>query len=445
MSSVGIIGAGLAGSEAALVLARSGVRVVVYEMRPGVLTPAHKTGLAAELVCSNSFKSLSAHSAHGVLKEELLLLESPLLETARRCSVPAGSALAVDRVLFSEQVQRQLEQNPNVTIVRTECREPPAEHDWCIIAAGPLASEALTGWLKTAFAADALFFYDAIAPIVAADSIDRDTVFAASRHETEGGDYLNCPFSEEQYRRFYDALIAADEIAAHEFEDARFFEACLPVEVIARRGYRSLAFGPLKPIGLLDPSTGRRPFAVCQLRRETISGESYSLVGFQTRLRMGEQRRVFRMIPGLEEAEFLRYGSIHRNTYLCSPRLLQPDLSFRERPDLLLAGQLSGSEGYTENIATGHACALSVLARVRGHAFVPPLETTALGALLRHIHGADAATFTPTNVNFGLLAPLDLRKRVPKRHKKELLRNRALDDMARWVERRGTGSGSAAD
>lgn len=436
MPSVGIIGAGLAGSEAALVLARAGVPVVLYEMRPGVMTPAHKTALPAELVCSNSLKSIAPPSAHGVLKEELRMLGSPLLETALRCSVPAGSALAVDRRLFSEQVQQQLERSANVTVVRAECREPPPEHELCIVAAGPLASEALTGWLTATFSSDALSFYDAIAPVVAADSLDYSVVFTASRHQTEGGDYLNCPFSEQQYRRFHEALVQADEIAAHEFENARFFEACLPVEVIARRGYQSLAFGPLRPIGLVDPATGRRPFAVCQLRRETRSGESYSLVGFQTRLRMGEQRRVFRMIPGLENAEFLRYGSIHRNTYLCSPRLLRPDLSFRERPDVFLAGQLCGSEGYTENIVTGHACALSVLARLAGDELVPPPDTTAVGALLHHVCAAEMTPFTPSNVNFGLFAPLDHGgKRVPKRRKKELVRERALRDMAQWIAR----------
>jgi len=437
MKPVAVIGAGLAGSEAALVLSRLGIACDLFEMRPGTTTPAHRTGLPAELVCSNSLKSTSPASAHGVLKQELELLGSPLLACARACSVPAGSALAVDRALFSQAVLDALDRVAGVSLIRRECAEPPSGYPCCIIAAGPLASPSLTAWLAATFSSDALSFYDAIAPTVSADSIDMHTAFVASRNEPGAeGDYINCPFTEEQYRAFHEALLSADEVVAHEFEDARFFEACLPVEVIARRGYQALAFGTMRPVGLVDPATGRRPYAVCQLRRETRSGESYGLVGFQTRLRIPEQRRVFRMIPGLEHAEFLRFGSIHRNTYLDSPRLLAPDLSFRSRPGLFLAGQLSGSEGYTESICTGHLAARSAAARLGGRAFVPPPVTTVCGALLDHVTGFAPGTFVPSNANFGLLAPLDERPRGrgAKRRKKDLLSERSLMDMRRWAE-----------
>ncbi len=437
---VAIVGAGLAGSEAALALGRRGIRCELYEMRPGTMTPAHRTGLPAELVCSNSLKSRSLVSAHGVLKQELRLLGSPLLALAEQCSVPAGSALAVDRGQFSAKVLEALEGAGTVRLVREECVEPPAGYECCIVAAGPLASPKLTAWLGRTFSSDSLFFYDAIAPIVAADSVDMRTAFVASRNEPGvPGDYVNCPFSEEQYRRFHEELVRADEVVAREFEDARFFEACLPVEVIARRGYLALAFGTLRPVGLTDPATGRRPFAVCQLRRETRSGESLSLVGFQTRVRIPEQRRVFRMIPGLERAEFLRYGSIHRNTYLDSPRLLNRDLSFRGRPELFVAGQLSGSEGYTESIATGSLAAAAVAARLRGEQFVPPPGSTLCGALLAYVCGAHDGVFCPSNANFGLLAPLEGRMhgRGAKRRKKESLAERSAAEMGRWVEETG--------
>lgn len=435
MPHVSIIGAGLAGSEAALVLARAGVEVELFEMRPEAMTPAHRTAQPAELVCSNSFKAYGTRTAHGLLKDELALLDSPLPAIALECRVPAGSALAVDRERFSARVDQALEQQSTLRLVRRECSAPQSSNGLCIIAAGPLVSESLAGWLANTFSHDSLYFYDAIAPIVAGDSVDTGRAFFASRNEAESTDYLNCPFTEEEYRRFYDALREADRVVAHEFEDARFFEACLPIEVVAERGYQAPAFGILKPIGLVDPSTGKRPFAVCQLRRENPAGDSYSMVGFQTRMRVADQKSVFRLIPGLEHAEFLRYGSIHRNTYMDSPRLLQRDLSFTSRNNLFLAGQISGSEGYTESIATGHLAALSILARLRGEQFNPPPETTALGSLLRHITVLGPAPFSPSNINFGLLPSVGMpgRKRIPKREKKRMLCERALRDLKEWA------------
>jgi methylenetetrahydrofolate--tRNA-(uracil-5-)-methyltransferase len=434
-----IIGAGLAGAEAALVLAARGISIDLYEMRPGRMTPAHVTGDPAELVCSNSFKSLALHTAHGVLKKELELLGSPLLAAARETSVPAGTALAVDRGRFSARILDLLSAQPSITFIRREIASPPPGYAACIIAAGPLASKPLTGWLAQEFSAEALHFYDAIAPIVSCESIDRGVAFYASR-DNRGGeeDYLNCPFTEEEYRVFYAALREADRTVARDFEDARFFEACLPVEVMAQRGEMALAFGPLKPIGLVDPRTGRRPFAVCQLRRENKEGACFNLVGFQTRLKQREQERVFRMIPGLERAEFLRFGSIHRNAYLESPSLLKSDFSFKKDTSLFLAGQLCGSEGYTESIATGHLAALFAWARINGKSLLPPPPESALGALLRHITVPGENAFSPTNVHFGLFPPLEIRgKRIRKKANREMLCERAVKAVGEWVKKSG--------
>ncbi|NLE00744.1 MAG: methylenetetrahydrofolate--tRNA-(uracil(54)-C(5))-methyltransferase (FADH(2)-oxidizing) TrmFO [Fibrobacter sp.] len=431
-STVAIIGAGLAGSEAALVLAKKGVSVELFEARPFYTSPAHKTDLPAELVCSNSFKSQELPTAHGLLKAELTMLESPLLQIARGCSVPAGSALAVDRELFSNKINEALANQPNITFTRKEISEPPQGYKHCIIAAGPLASEKLTSWLVERFSSEKLHFYDAIAPIIAADSIDRTIAFSASRWEEGEGDYVNCPFTEEEYRIFYNALREADRVSARAFENERFFEACLPVEVAASRSFEALAFGPLRPVGLIDPRTGRRPFAVCQLRKENFSADSYNMVGFQTRLTFPEQKRVFRLIPGLQNAEFDRYGSIHRNTYLDSPKLLNGDLTFKDAPDLSLAGQMCGNEGYTESIATGHLAALFVAAKINGQKpFLPPRET-ALGSMLNHVTHSESEPFTPTNINFALFPELGaVRKgRIGKKEKKELVCKRALDALA---------------
>ncbi|MBN2188118.1 MAG: methylenetetrahydrofolate--tRNA-(uracil(54)-C(5))-methyltransferase (FADH(2)-oxidizing) TrmFO [Chitinispirillaceae bacterium] len=435
-SRAAVVGAGLAGAEAALVLASRGISVDLFEMRPAVMTPAHTTGDPAELVCSNSFKSLAPHTAHGVLKRELELLSSPLIAAARESAVPAGSALAVDRALFSAAVLKRLVSFPSINLVRREVASPPPGYAATIIAAGPLASEPLTAWLAREHSAAALHFYDAIAPIVSLDSIDLTVAFFASR-DNRGGpeDYLNCPFSEERYRAFHAALCEADLTVAHAFEDARFFEACLPVEVIASRGEMALAFGPLKPVGLVDPHTGRRPFAAGQLRRENAAGSCFNMVGFQTRLRQGEQQRVFRMVPGLENAEFLRFGSIHRNTYLEAPRLLSGDLSFRQSPSLFLAGQLCGSEGYTESMATGHLAALFALARIRGTTLEPPPPESALGALLRHVTTPGRHDFTPTNVHFGLFPPLpDTGKRIKKKVARDFMGERAVTAVEQWCK-----------
>lgn len=432
--SVAVIGGGLAGSEAALVLSRCGIRVELFEARPHWCSPAHKTDLPAELVCSNSFKSCELPSAHGLLKAELTKLQSPLLQIARECAVDAGSALAVDRELFSGRVLEQLISDPAITFTRKELSSPPVNHTYCIIAAGPLASEPLVEWLLSKVSSKSLHFYDAIAPIVSADSLDRSIVFSASRWEEGEGDYLNCPFSKEEYGRFYDALCSADQVNARLFEDARFFEACLPVEVAAQRGFDALSFGPLRPVGLTDPRTGRWPYAVCQLRKENASADSYNMVGFQTRLTIGEQKKVFSLIPGMQNAEFLRYGSIHRNTYLDAPLMLSADLSFRSMPDVYLCGQMCGSEGYTESIATGHSAARFLASRIKSGSLQPPPTTTALGSLLRHVTATGDTPYTPSNVHFGLFDPLiSTRKKIGKKEKKELYCTRALQEMDRWI------------
>ena len=433
---VAVIGAGLAGCEAALVLAREGIPVTLYEARPHCMTPAHTTALPAELVCSNSFKADKLPSAHGLLKAELRLLKSPLIEAATASSIPAGSALAVDRAQFSRQVKKTISESGTITFLHKEVVHPPEEHRYNIIAAGPLASEKLTHWLTENLASRSLHFYDAIAPIIAADSIDCSIAFSASRWESGEGDYLNCPLTKEEYTTFYNALREADRIAARSFEQSTFFESCLPIEVAAERGFKALAFGPLRPVGLTDPQTGKWPFAVCQLRRERASGESYNMVGFQTRLKIPEQQRIFRLIPGLENAEFLRYGSIHRNTYLDSPKLLVSDLSFRRNNRFFLAGQLCGNEGYTESIATGHMAARAVIARINGHSWTPPPRETAFGSLLHHVTASEEQPFTPSNIHFGLFPPLpstsDTRRKLGKKERQELRCKRALEKLDSW-------------
>jgi methylenetetrahydrofolate--tRNA-(uracil-5-)-methyltransferase len=437
LKTVAIIGAGLAGCEAALVLGGYGVRVELHEMRPERMTPAHSTGLPAELVCSNSFKSDHLPSAHGLLKHELETLGSPLIGLARQSRIPAAKALAVDRSVFSSRVLEALEQCPLIKRIAGEVDSPPVSSDYCIIAAGPLASDSLVQWLCKTLGTEKLHFYDAIAPILVGDSIDRNIVFAADRWENgTAGDYLNCPFDREQYDLFYKALVDADTVTARQFENEQFFEACLPVEVAARRSVDALRFGPMRPVGLVDPKTGKRPFAVCQLRRENAGGESWGLVGFQTRLIQESQKQVFRMIPGLKHAEFYRYGSIHRNTYLDSPRILSADLSVGKNPSIFLAGQICGNEGYTESLATGHLAALFVLARLRNIRLPSPPPTTAVGAILRHVTASAVTPFTPSNINFGLLdsLPSGGGKKIRRQQKQEMLCDRALRDLVLWKE-----------
>ena len=431
---VDIIGGGLAGSEAAWQLAERGLDVVLHEMRPGVTTEAHKTERLAELVCSNTFKSTETTNAHGLLKAEMRLLGSMILECADVARVPGGTALSVDRDVFSASVSERIALHPRIEVRRGEVAALPSPG---IVATGPLTSSALAEAIRARLGVESLAFYDAIAPIVAHDSIDHGVVFRASRYgketmEGEGdGAYLNCPMSREQYEAFLDALTAADQAATHQFDAVPYFDGCMPAEEIARRGRESLRFGPMKPVGLTDPRTGREAYAVVQLRMEDRAGQMWNLVGFQTRLRYPEQQRVFRMIPGLESAEFLRFGSIHRNSYLNAPATLSPHLSLRDDPRTLFAGQLTGVEGYTESTATGLLAGINLARLLAGDEAVVPPPTTMLGALYRYMREADPRHFQPMNANFGLVPELGTRVK-DKRIKKEKLAERALADMARW-------------
>jgi methylenetetrahydrofolate--tRNA-(uracil-5-)-methyltransferase len=423
-----VVGGGLAGAEAAWALAERGVTVTLSEMRPGVRTPAHQTDRLAELVCSNSFKSTELTNAHGLLKAELRALGSLLLSCADLARVPAGAALAVDRDVFSREVHARISAHPNVRIERREVTELPSPG---IVATGPLTSDALARAITARLGGQALAFYDAIAPIVSAESLDLDRVYARSRYgKGDGDDYLNAPLDQDGYEAFIDALVAGDQFSGHDFDQVPYFEGCLPVEEMARRGRETLRFGPMKPVGLADPRSGREPYAVVQLRREDRAGQMWNLVGFQTRLRIPEQQRVFRTIPGLERAEFLRYGSIHRNSYLNSPGVLGPALTARDDDTLFFAGQFTGVEGYTESIATGLLAGINLARRLGGRPLTVPPPTTMLGALYRYLREADPAHFQPMNANFGLLDPLD--GKVRKDDKKQRLVARAEADFAAW-------------
>lgn len=425
-----VVGGGLAGAEAAWALAERGVQVTLCEMRPMVRTAAHQTDRLAELVCSNSFKSTELSNAHGLLKAELRALGSLLLSCADRARVPAGAALAVDRDLFSTEVHARVSAHPNVLVERREVTELPSPG---IVATGPLTSDALARAITTRLGGRALAFYDAIAPIVSVESLDLDRVYARSRYgKGDGDDYLNAPFDRVGYEAFIDALAAGDQFSGHDFDQVPYFEGCLPVEEMARRGRETLRFGPMKPVGLADPRTGSEPHAVVQLRREDRAGQMWNLVGFQTRLRIPEQQRVFRTIPGLERAEFLRYGSIHRNSYLNSPGVLGPALTARDDDTLFFAGQFTGVEGYTESIATGLLAGINLARRLRGLSATIPPPTTMLGALYRYLREADPAHFQPMNANFGLLDPLD--GKVRKDDRKPRLVARAEADFAAWRE-----------
>jgi len=429
-----VIGAGLAGCEAAWQIAKRGGSVALFEMKPHAYSPAHHSPYLAEIVCSNSFKSESLVNGPGVLKEEMSRLDSLILRTARETRVPAGDSLAVDREAFSQQVTQALEGLENVEIVRKEVATLSRE-EITILATGPLTSETLSREIQQLTGDHRLFFYDAISPIVTFDSIEIERGFKASRYQKGGKDYINFPMDEETYDRFVDALNGAEKVSFRDFERNYFFEGCLPVEELAARGKDTLAFGPLKPVGLIDPRTGKRPFAVVQLRQEDRFETLYNLVGFQTRLKHEEQKRVFRMIPGLEKAEFVRLGSIHRNTFIDSPRLLTESLQLKGYPQLFFAGQMTGVEGYLESAAMGLLAGINALRVVGGMDPVVPPSTTAIGALVHYITHSQASPFQPMNINFGLFSPLAGKARG--REKRRLLAKRALNEMEKWIKEMG--------
>jgi methylenetetrahydrofolate--tRNA-(uracil-5-)-methyltransferase len=429
---VTIVGGGLAGCEAALQLAARGFRVTLLEMRPARPTPAHRTDRLAEIVCSNSFKSERSDTPAGALKLELDLLGCRLLPLARQARVPAGAALGLDRELFAALVGAQIEGHPRIMVRREEARALPEDRP-CVVATGPLTSEDLERDLTARMGEEGLYFYDAIAPSLLLESVDLERAFRAARYGKGDDDYLNCPLDRAQYEAFVDALLAADRVPLHEFEEARYFAGCMPIEAIAQGGRESLRFGPMRPVGLRDPRSGQRPYAVVQLRQETRDGTLYGLVGFQTRLKYGEQTRVFRMIPALAEAEFARLGSLHRNTFLNSPRHLRPDLSWQQDPQVWFAGQMIGCEGYVESVATGLLAALAVAGAGRGRTLVPPPVDTLLGSLLAYLRAPATPRLTPMNVNFGLLPPLSRPPR-DKALRREAHTARAVESMRGWVQ-----------
>lgn len=426
---VTVIGGGLAGSEAAWYLANSGVKVELWEMRPEKLTPAHQTGMLAELVCSNSLKTEALDNASGLLKAEMTLLNSLILRCAGMSRVPAGGALAVDREIFSQHVTSELERHPNITVIREEVRQLPEGR--VIVATGPLSSPSISEAISEAAGEEYLYFYDAAAPIVAGDSIDKSKAFAASRYGKGTGDYLNCPMNKEEYEAFYKALINAERHPLHEFEKEISFEGCMPVEVMASRGEQTLLFGPMKPVGLIDPRTGSQPFAVVQLRQENNLGTLFNLVGFQTNLKWPEQKRVFSMIPALENAEFVRYGVMHRNTFINSPKLLDPSLQMLKRRGTFFAGQLTGVEGYIESAATGLVAGINMARALHGKEPLVFPRNTAIGSLCNYITTSNA-DFQPMNVNFGLLPPLSRRVRG-KKIRNQQLSERAILEMKEFI------------
>ncbi|HSR12888.1 MAG TPA: methylenetetrahydrofolate--tRNA-(uracil(54)-C(5))-methyltransferase (FADH(2)-oxidizing) TrmFO [Thermodesulfobacteriota bacterium] len=425
-----IIGGGLAGCEAAFQAARSGARVSLYEMKPKAYSPAHVSPDLGELVCSNSLRSNSLANAVGLLKEEMRRMDSLIMAAAEETRVPAGDALAVDRRAFSARVTSRILALENVTVIREEVKTIP-RRGISVVASGPLTSPALTEDIRAVTGSDHLYFYDAIAPIVDGDSLDRDIVFRASRYG-EGNDYLNCPMTSDEYHRFVDELNRAEKVPYRDFEEPVHFEGCLPVEEMAERGSETLAHGPMKPVGLVDPRTGRTPYAVVQLRHEDPEGRAYNLVGFQTKLKWKEQEWVFRTLPGLGNAVFLRFGSLHRNTYIHSPALLEKTLQLRSDPRVLFAGQITGVEGYVESTATGLLAGVNAARLLRGRPPVAPPATTALGSLVRYVSNPEVKEFQPMNVNFGLFPPLG--KKVRGRDKKKEISRRALDDLDGWRE-----------
>lgn len=430
MTPVLIIGAGLAGCEAAWQLARQGIAVELCEMRPQRMTPAHQSDRLGELVCSNSLRGTGMHNAVGLLKEELRRSQSLFMTAADSHAVPAGGALAVDREGFAEHLTRAITGHPLIALQRREVSEIPADR-LVIIASGPLTSDPLAAQIATLTGQAHLYFYDAIAPIVEADSIDLSKVYAASRYDRGGADYLNCPFDQAGYQAFVEALREADKVAPHAFEKVIHFEGCMPVEVLAERGVMTLAFGAMKPVGLRDPRSGREPFAVVQLRQDDRHASLYNLVGFQTKLTYPEQRRIFRTIPGLENARFARLGSMHRNTFINAPACLTATLQLRQAPKIFFAGQITGVEGYVESAASGFLAGLSAAACYQQRPFVPPPPTTALGALLNYPVTAPADGFQPMNITYGLFPELEQRIRK-RRDRREALAARALADLDNW-------------
>ncbi|MCD6087097.1 MAG: methylenetetrahydrofolate--tRNA-(uracil(54)-C(5))-methyltransferase (FADH(2)-oxidizing) TrmFO [Candidatus Hydrothermae bacterium] len=430
MDEIIIIGGGLAGSEAAWQIARRGGKVILYEMRPTKGTPAHKTGNLAELVCSNSLKSKDLFNAHGLLKEELRRMGSLIIEAAEEAALPGGKALVVDREIFSRYITEKLESHPRIRVVRKEIRKIP-QNGLVIMATGPLTSGFLASNLQRLTGEENLAFYDAISPIVDASTLDYTKLYFKDRHGWDDDSYLNAPLDEETYYRFWQALVKAEVYAGHEFDKIPYFEGCLPIEVMAARGVDTLRFGPLRPVGLPDPKTGREPFAVVQLRPENRERTAYSLVGFQTKLRIKEQIRIFRMVPGLEKADFLRYGAVHRNTFLNAPKLLNRTLQLRNLPHLLIAGQLAGTEGYVEAAMGGLVAGINALRMAQG---LEPLEfpaETMTGALLKYLETADPRYFQPMNANFGLFEDAPKMKKMEKRR---YLASRALEVLKRWIK-----------
>ncbi len=434
MEPIIVIGGGLAGCEAAWQIARKGGRVLLFEMKPKVYSSAHRSPFLAELVCSNSLKSESSENASGVLKEELSRLDSLILKVAKETRVPAGDSLAVDRELFSKRITDILEGLGGVEIIREEIKAIPRD-GIAILATGPLTSERLSGEIRKLTGAEHLFFYDAISPILTTESIDFTKTFKASRYGKRGDDYLNCPLDKDEYYRFVEVLCGAEKIPLKDFEKRYLFEGCLPVEELAGRGKDTLAFGPLRPVGLIDPKTKRQPFAVVQLRQENEFATLFNLVGFQTRLKQREQGRVFRMIPGLEKAEFVRWGSVHRNTFIDSPRILVPSLQLKDRPQLFFAGQITGVEGYMESTAMGLLAGINAIRQAKGMEPAVPPSTTAIGALVNHIIRSPVVPFQPMNINFGLFPSLE--EKVKSRERKPRIRERALKDVEEWKAREG--------
>jgi methylenetetrahydrofolate--tRNA-(uracil-5-)-methyltransferase len=447
-----IVGGGLAGSEAAWQAASRGVPVTLFEMRPSRRTAVHQTDRLAELVCSNSFRGDKLDNAVGLLKEEMRRLGSLIMRAAEASRVPAGAALAVDRHRFAQEVTGVLEAHRLVSIVREEITAIPASTEQApvILATGPLTSDALAADIARLVGSEHLYFYDAISPIVSAATIDDSRVFRQSRWDrslrsgetnSAEGDYLNCPLTRDEYQQFYDALVRAESATVHDFDNERFFEGCLPIEVMAHRGVDTLRFGPMKPVGLVDPRTGREPYAVVQLRQDDLAGDHFSLVGFQTQLKWGEQARVLRLIPGLERAEFVRYGMVHRNTYVNGPKVLTETGQVRGRPTLFLAGQMAGVEGYVESAASGLLAGLNAAALVSGRAVSAPPRSTAIGALAYYVSHANPAHYDPTNITFGIMEPLGSPPRG-RSERKQRLSEQALAALADWMRQRSDDGGT---